>query len=121
MPAPAMALACSAKSGMPVPGHVEAEDLALDGLDHRRRIELQRSRDQVSVEEVVEVLVSRHPLHDRIALAVGQRLARVVVSDAGGQLLERQVDDGVGERAGSGEMPPVTWAIRARSRTVGSR
>jgi hypothetical protein len=63
------------------PGHLEAEYLALDGLHHPRRVDVQRRRDQIPVEEVVEVLICRHPLHDRVALAVAQRLARVVVGD----------------------------------------
>ena len=62
--------------------------------------------DEVAVEEVMEVLVGGHPFHDRVSLGIGECLARVVMGDPGGQLLERQVGEGVGDGAGLGGDPP---------------
>ena len=45
----------------------------------------------------MKVLVSRHPLHDLVTLTVGQRLAGVVVSDPGGQFLEGEIGERIGD------------------------
>ena len=78
-------------------GHLERQHLTLDGFHHPRRIDLQRSRHQISVEEVVEVLICRHSFHDSVALSVGQCLPGVVVGDSGRQLLEGEIDKRVGD------------------------
>ena len=49
----------------------------------------------------MEILVCRHPFHDRVALKVlGQRLPGVVVGDSGRQLLEGEIDERVGDGHG---------------------
>ena len=79
------------------------------------------ARGEVAVEEVVEVLVGRHPLHDLVADRVVEQLAGVAVGDAGGQLLERDVDEAVGGGVGLGHLRRMpTWAMRARSSATGS-
>jgi hypothetical protein len=75
--------------------HLEAAHLPLDRQDHPRRIELDRSGGGIAVEEVVPVLVGRHPLHDLVADRVVEQLAGVVVGDPRGQLLEADVDEPV--------------------------
>ena len=85
--------------------HVEADHLGLDGLHHTVGVELQGGGDRVPVEEVVEVLVRGHPLHDLVARLVEQ-LARVAVRDPGGQFLEADVDEGLEHRRGFGHLGP---------------
>ena len=104
-PGPGDGLGVVAKPRDARPRHLERDDLALDGLDHPRGVDLEGGRDEVPVEEVVEVLVGRHPLHHRVALGVGQGLARVVMGDPGGQLLESQVGEGVGDARRLGRDP----------------
>ena len=85
-------------------GHLELADLALHGHDHARRVELEGGGAEVAVEEVVAVLVGGHALHDLVAGLVVEQLAGVVVGDAGGQLLERDVDDAVGDAVELGHL-----------------
>ena len=60
----------------------------------------------------MEVLVGRHPGHDLVALGVvlGQPLARVAVGDAGGQLLEGDVDEAL-EGVGDGLVEAVAHLL----------
>ena len=86
-----------------------------------RRIELDGRGDEVAVEEVVAVLVARDPLHDLVAGAVVEQLAGVVVGDAGGELLQGDVDEAVDAAdAGSGTCRARPGAMRARSSAIGS-
>ena len=91
--------------GDPGARHREVAHLALDRRDHARRVELERRRDEVAVEEVVEVLVGRDAAHDRGAHRVIEQLPGVAVRDAGGELLERDVDDAVGDARRVGHDP----------------
>ena len=81
-------------------GHLEGAHLTLDRRHHARRVDLERRRHEVAVEEVVQVLVGGDAAHDRRALRVVEQLARVAVRDAGGELLQRDVDDAVGDAVG---------------------
>ena len=101
-------------------GHLEVDDLALDGVHDGRRVELDRRRREVAVEEVVQVLVGGDAHHHVVAGAVTEQPPGVAVGDAGGQLLQGDVDDAVDGSAGSGTSPVETWHMRLRSRATGS-
>ena len=121
MPARAIALAWAIEVGDAGAGHLELADLVLHREHHARRIELERGGAEVTVEEVVTVLVGGDPLHDLVAGGVVEQLAGVVVGDAGGELLQRDVDEAVGRGlSGSGTSPHSTWCMRARSSATGS-
>ena len=78
------------------PRHLELPHLAVDGHHHGRRVEGQGLAHDVAVEQVVEVLVGRHPGHHLVADGVAEQLAGVAVGQPGGQLLQRHVDQRVG-------------------------
>ena len=104
-----------ARSPVSGPGHLEVANLAFDRGHHGLRIDLERCRSQVSVEEVVQVLIGRDSSHDLSSRGVGQEPARVVVRDARGELLQRIVRERVGDTCWFGTTPVETWVMRARS------
>ena len=55
-----------------------------------------------------------------VAGGVVEELAGVAVGDAGGQLLQGDVDEAVVRRLRLGHLAAVTWAMRARSSAIGS-
>ena len=59
-----------------------------DGLHGRRRGQLQRGRDQVAVEDHVQVLVGGHPGQQALGDRVAGDTAGVAVADPGRELLE---------------------------------
>ena len=67
-------------------------------------VDLEGGGDHVPVEEVVAVLVARHPLHDLVAGLVVEQLAGVVVRDPRGELLEGHVGEAVVGGLGLGHL-----------------
>ena len=88
MPAWAISLAWRGESGDPGAGHRELEHLRAHRLHHRARIELDRRRGEVAVEEVVEVLVDGDAAHHLVPAPVVEPRAGVAVGDARRQLLQ---------------------------------
>ena len=108
-------------SGMPVPGMAKPVTSRSVAMHHARRVELEGGGGEVAVEEVVEVLVGGHPGHEVVADRIAEQLAGVAVGDAGGQLLQREVDEAVvRRRPAAGTWPVDTWHMRPRSRATGS-
>ena len=106
MPAPGMAkLRTSRSTAMTMPDGSSGEG----------------GRGEVAVEEVVQVLVGRHPGHEVVADRIAEQLAGVAMGDAGGQLLQGQVDEaGLRAATGAGTWAVDTWHIRPRSSAIGS-
>ena len=63
MPAAAIAFACAVKSGMPAPGISNVRTWRSIAHIGPGRIDLERGRHEVAVEEVVQVLVGRDARH----------------------------------------------------------
>ncbi len=76
-------------------GHLEREDLIDDRPDGRRRLEVQRNRQDVAIEHHVEVLVGGDPDHDLVRDRVVRVPAGIPVGDPGGELLEGDVSQTV--------------------------
>ena len=74
--------------GDPGPGHGEVPNLPLDRRHYRLRVDREREGRQVSVEEMMEVLVGGDAGHDSTAGRIGEEPARVVVRDSRRELLQ---------------------------------
>ena len=81
-------------------GHLEVAQHAVQRLHRLVRRDLQARLGDVPVEDHVQVLVGRHPLQQLVGDRLVARLAGVAVRNAGGQLLERHVDDGIEQALG---------------------
>ena len=95
----------------PGPGHLEVANLAFDRGHDGLRIDLERCRSQISVEEVMQVLIGRDSSHDLSSRSVGQEPARVVMHNARRRAPATKRTRAVGDTPGSGTTPVETWVI----------
>ena len=92
MPARAIDLAWLEKLRMPVPGISKVPYLAFDRHQHSRWVDVKGGICEITVEEIVPVLVGGHPLHDLTAGRVVEQFAGVVMRNPGCEFLQRRVD-----------------------------
>ena len=81
---------------------------------------LERRGRDVTVEEVVQVLVGRDTDHHRTTGGILEQLAGVPVRDARREFLQGRVHERVGDRVELGTSPVDTCRIRPRSSATGS-
>ena len=83
-------------------GHLEVDDLVGHGLHHLVRVDVERRRHEVPVEDHVQVLVGGDAGEQLVGDRVTGGLAGVPVRDAGRELLERDVRDRLERRLVAG-------------------
>ena len=111
-----------------VSGHLEVAQHAVQGLHRLVGGDVDAGFADVAVEDHVQVLVGRDALQQLVGDGLVARLAGVAVRHAGGELLERHVDDGVEQALGEhvalpfwpGLKPRVTCSTRSSSSSTGS-